>query len=55
MNKVSEFMVQLHKEILEKRKDYKGALEAYTQSLKVEWNQPPIIEAKSRLEKLVGQ
>jgi hypothetical protein len=41
--------------ILEKRKDYKGALDAYTRSLKVEWNQPPIIEAKSRLEKLVNQ
>jgi tetratricopeptide (TPR) repeat protein len=40
-------------EILEKRKDYKGALEAYTQSLKVEWNQPPALEAKARLEKLV--
>ena len=37
-------------EILEKRKDFKGALEAYTKSLKVEWNQPPIIEAKTRLE-----
>ena len=42
-------------EILERRKDYKGALEAYTQSLKIEWNQPPAIEAKSRLEKKVGQ
>ena len=42
-------------EILEKRKDYKGALEAYKQSLKIEWNQPPIGEAKSRMEKLVGQ
>lgn len=40
-------------EILEKRKDFKGALEAYTQSLKVEWNQPPIIEAKSRMQKVV--
>ena len=38
-------------EILERRHDSKGALEAYTQSLKIEWNQPPIIEAKSRLEK----
>jgi hypothetical protein len=37
--------------LLEKRKDYPGALAAYTQSLKIEWNQPPIIEAKSRLEK----
>ena len=40
-------------EILERRKDYKSALEAYTQSLKVEWNQPPALEAKARLEKLV--
>ena len=41
-------------QIFEKRKDYKGALEAYTRSLKVEWNQPPAIEAKVRLEKLVS-
>jgi hypothetical protein len=40
-------------EILEKRKDYKGALEAYARSLQVEWNQPPIIEAKARMEKMV--
>ena len=40
--------------ILEGRKDYKGALEAYTQSLKVEWNQPPTIEAKARMEKALG-
>ena len=39
-------------EILEKRKDFKGALDAYTKSLAVEWNQPPIIEAKSRLQKM---
>lgn len=38
-------------QLLEKRKDYKGALEAYTRSLKVEWNQPPAIEAKVRLER----
>jgi Tfp pilus assembly protein PilF len=37
-------------QLLEKRKDYKGALEAYTRSLKVEWNQPPAIEAKTRME-----
>jgi hypothetical protein len=42
-------------QILENRKDIKGALEAYTKSLKVDWNQPPIIEAKSRLEKLMNQ
>ena len=41
--------------ILEKRKDYKGALEAYNQSLKVEWNQPPTIEAKARMEKLLNE
>jgi tetratricopeptide (TPR) repeat protein len=40
-------------EILEKRKDYKGALDAYTKSLKIEWNQPPIIEAKERVGVLV--
>jgi len=39
-------------EILEKRKDYKGALKAYTKSLEVEWNQPPIINAKARMEKM---
>ena len=42
-------------QILEKRKDYKAALEAYTKSLQVEWNQPPTIEAKARLEKLLNQ
>lgn len=36
-------------EILERRQDDQGALEAYTKSLEVEWNQPPIIEAKARL------
>jgi len=39
-------------ELLEKRKDYKGALEAYKRSLEVEWNQPPIIEAKTRMDKI---
>jgi hypothetical protein len=42
-------------DILEKRKDYKGALEAYTQSLKLEWNQPPVGAAKERLEKMGNQ
>jgi len=37
-------------ELLEKRKDLAGALEFYTRSLQVEWNQPPIIEAKKRLQ-----
>ena len=36
-------------QILERRGELKGALEAYTKSLEIEWNQPPIIEAKSRL------
>jgi hypothetical protein len=42
-------------EILQKRKDYRGALDAYVRSLQVEWNQPPIIEARKRLEKLSAQ
>jgi hypothetical protein len=42
-------------EIMEKRKDYKTALDFYTKSLKVEWNQPPIIEAKKRLEGIVNK
>ena len=42
-------------EIMEKRKDYKSALDFYTKSLKVEWNQPPIIEAKKRLEGIVNK
>lgn len=37
-------------EILEKRNDFEGALEAYTQSLRVEFNQPVIMEAKKRPE-----
>lgn len=40
-------------EILEKRKDYRGALEAYTKSIEIEWNQPPTIIAKSRVQKIV--
>ena len=40
-------------QIYEARKQYKQALEAYTRSLQIEWNQPPTIEAKSRMEKLV--
>ena len=43
------------REILERRKDYKGALEAYNQSLKIEWNQPPAAEAKSRMEKALNK
>jgi hypothetical protein len=42
-------------EILEKRKDNARALEAYQRSLQIEWNQPPIIEAKKRLEKLLAE
>ena len=40
-------------QIQEKRKDYKEALAAYSKSLEIEWNQPPVIEAKSRLQKLI--
>ena len=36
-------------QILERQGDAKGALDAYTKSLEVEWNQPPVIEAKARL------
>ena len=36
--------------IMQKRQDHKAALEAYTQSLRVEFNQPPIIEARRKLE-----
>jgi hypothetical protein len=42
-------------EILEKRKDNRGALDAYQRSLQIEWNQPPMIEAKKRLEKLLAE
>jgi len=41
-------------ELLEKRNDYRGALDAYVRSLQVEWNQPPIIEARKRLEKILA-
>jgi tetratricopeptide (TPR) repeat protein len=41
--------------ILERRKDYRGALDAYTRSLEIEWNQPLAIEAKQRLSGLVGR
>jgi Tfp pilus assembly protein PilF len=37
-------------EILEKRKDFKDASEYFKESLKIEWNQPPVIEAVRRLE-----
>ncbi|MBT3374496.1 MAG: hypothetical protein HN742_36030 [Lentisphaerae bacterium] len=36
--------------IMLKRQNHKAALEAYTQSLRVEFNQPPIIEARKKLE-----
>lgn len=38
-------------EILEKRGDARGALEAYRKSLEIEWNQPPTLNAVRRLEK----
>jgi hypothetical protein len=37
-------------EILEKRKDTRGALDAYKRSLRIEWNQPPTMDAVKRLE-----
>jgi len=40
-------------EILEKRGDKRGALEAYVKSLGIEWNQPPIMDARRRLESQV--
>ena len=40
-------------QILEKQNDLAGALDAYAKSLEVEWNQPPIIEAKSRLTRQI--
>ena len=42
-------------EILERRKDHRGALDAYSKSLEIEWNQPPIIQARSRLMLLLKQ
>jgi hypothetical protein len=36
-------------QILERQGDAKSALDAYTRSLEIEWNQPPVIEAKARL------
>lgn len=38
--------------ILEQRKDYPAALEACTQSLRVEFNQPVIMDTRKRLEAL---
>jgi hypothetical protein len=37
-------------ELLEKKKDTRGALEAYKRSLRIEWNQPPVMDAVKRLE-----
>lgn len=42
-------------DILEKRKDLRGALEFYTRSLQVEWNQPPVLDAKRRLEQTLNK
>ncbi len=42
-------------EMLEKKNDLRGALEFYTRSLQVEWNQPPVIEAKKRLQAAVAK
>jgi hypothetical protein len=40
-------------EMLEKKKDLKGALDNYRESLKVEWNQPPVMDAVRRLESVL--
>ncbi len=37
--------------LLEKQGKLKEALDQYTKSLQIEWNQPPISEAKIRIEK----
>jgi tetratricopeptide (TPR) repeat protein len=42
-------------QVYEARKQYQLALDAYTQSLRIEWNQPPTIEAKARMEKALSQ
>jgi Flp pilus assembly protein TadD len=42
-------------QFLEKKGKYADALAEYRQSLKLEWNQPPTIEAKTRMEKLLNQ
>jgi hypothetical protein len=42
-------------EILEKRGNLQGALEAYKQSLAIEWNQPPIMDARKRVEAAIGK
>ncbi len=42
-------------EILEKRRNLQGALEAYKKSLEIEWNQPPIMDARKRMEAAIGK
>ena len=37
--------------LLEKQGKLREAMEQYTLSLQIEWNQPPTVEAKTRLEK----
>jgi hypothetical protein len=32
-----------------------GALEAYKKSLEIEWNQPPVMEARKRMERQVEE
>ena len=52
--KLAPFREQIRQrigQILEKRKDYKGASEAYARSLRIERNQPPIVDAKNRVDK----
>jgi hypothetical protein len=42
-------------QILERQGDAKGALDAFTKFLEIQWNQPPIIEAKSRLTRQIEE
>lgn len=42
-------------EILEKRRNLQGALEAYKKSLVIEWNQPPVMDARKRVEAAIGK
>jgi|GEM_PF-4834057 len=37
-------------ELLEKRKEPRGALDCFRTLLTIEWNQPPVMEAVKRIE-----
>ena len=52
---ISPFPYNRIGQLLEKKNDLRGAIEFYARSLQVEWNQPPIQEAKSRLEQAVNK